>query len=153
MSLDFQPLEEITGGIHADEPFWNYLAAGEFRLLQCDACGKWIWPAHWRCGRCGSWDMRWQPVEPRGTVFSWTRTWLAFERVRERAEDVPYVVILGEVPAAGNVRVFGVLDGDNTATVRIGRTIDGVILPPSPKTKGYPSLVWRLGDGAGPGGE
>lgn len=151
MALTFRPVEEIAGGIHADEPYWNYLAAGEFRIPQCDSCRKWMWPAHWRCGACGSWDSTWQQVEPEGAIYSWTRTWLAFERVRERTEDVPYVVVLAELPRAGGARVLGILNGDSMAEVRIGLPVHGVIAPCSPKAKGYPSLLWRLGETAGHG--
>jgi uncharacterized OB-fold protein len=148
MALTFEPLEEIPGGIHADEPYWNFLAAGDFRIPQCDSCGKWIWPAHWRCGVCGSWDSTWKQVEPKGTIYSWTRTWLAFERVRERAADIPYVVILAELAHVGGARVLGVLDGDSMAELRVGLPVRGIIAPRDPKTKGYPSILWRLDESA-----
>jgi len=133
----------ITAGIGADDPFWEALEAGEFRLPRCAGCGRWTWPAHWRCGECGSWDFVWTALPPKGTVYSWTRTWYAFDRTKERAGDVPYVVLLVEIDGADGARVLGVLAGDDAA-LKIGAPVTGTILPPSEKAKGYPSVVWRL---------
>jgi uncharacterized protein len=137
------PDQKITGGIGADDPFWEALEAGEFRLPRCGACGRWTWPAHWRCGECGSWEFNWTAVEPAGTVYSWTRTWYAFDRTRERAGDVPYVVVLVEVDGTDGARVLGVLTGDE-APLKVGARVMGAILPPSEKSLGYPSIVWSI---------
>ena len=134
---------KITGGIGADDPFWEALEAGEFRLPRCAGCSRWTWPAHWRCGDCGSLDFEWCRLEPAGTVYSWTRTWYPFDRTKERADDVPYVVVLVEVDGTDGARVLGVLAGDE-APLKIGARVSGTILPPSEKTKGYPSVVWSV---------
>ena len=76
-------------------------------------------------------------------MYSWTRTWYAFDRTEERAGDVPYVVLLVEVDGADGARVMGVLAGDD-APLKIGAPVSGTILPPSEKAKGYPSIVWSL---------
>jgi hypothetical protein len=137
------PAKKIVGGIGADDEYWNYLAAGEFRLPQCSGCGKWIWPAHFRCGACGSWEIGWTKVDPVGTVHSWTRTYYAWDRTPERAADVPYSVVLAEIPSAGGVRVFGALIGSEE-NLRIDAPVRGVIQPPSPKSKDYPSVCWQI---------
>ena len=133
----------ITGGIAADDAYWAALEAGELRLPRCAGCGRWTWPAHWRCGECGSWEFDWTALQPRGSVYSWTRTWYAFDRTKERAQDVPYVVVLAEIDGAGGARAMGVLAGDD-AGLKIGAPVAGTILPPSEKAKGYPSIVWSL---------
>lgn len=133
----------ITGGIGADDPFWRALEDGELRLCRCAGCATWVWPAHFRCGACGGWDMDWPEVAARGRVFSWTRSWYAFERVAERAADLPYVTIVAELPEADGARVMGVLCGDETG-LRVGAAVTGKILPPSETTKFYPSIVWEL---------
>lgn len=133
----------IIGGIGADDKYWEGLEEGEFRLCRCAECKQWMWPAHWRCGKCGSWEQEWVALEPVGTVFSWTRTWYSFDRVRERAEDVPYVVILAEMPAAGGARVIGVLKGSEEG-LRIGAPVRGSIDPPSEKSKGYAAIRWSI---------
>jgi uncharacterized OB-fold protein len=56
---------------------------------------------------------------------------------------VPYVVALAEIPHAGNSRVLGVLKGPEDG-LRIGAPVYGVIEPPAPESKGYPSIRWVL---------
>lgn len=133
----------ITGGIGADDMYWQGLASGVLRLPRCLDCGRWMWPAHHRCGTCGSWECEWIEREMRGVVYAWTRSWYAFERVRERADDLPYVTALVEIADAGNARVLGVLEGGEDA-LRVGVPVLGRILPPAAKSKGYPSIVWRV---------
>ena len=133
----------LAGGIGADDRYWEALETGECRLPRCAGCGRWTWPAHWRCGECGSWEFDWTALQPRGSVYSWTRTWYAFDRTKERAQDVPYVVVLAEIDGAGGARAMGVLAGDD-AGLKIGAPVAGTILPPSEKAKGYPSIVWSL---------
>jgi uncharacterized OB-fold protein len=146
MAFKFEK-RRIVGGIGADDEYWRGLEQGQFKLSRCAGCGAWTWPAHFRCGRCGAWEMEWVEVEPRGIVYSWTRSWYAFDRVNERAEDVPYVTVLAEIPHAGGARVLGMLQGDE-AGLRIGAAVTGVITPPSEKSKGYASIQWTIaGDG------
>jgi uncharacterized OB-fold protein len=139
------PAKRITGGINADGPYWDWLGSGEFRLPHCTACQRTIWPAHFRCGECGSWDVEWRRHEPTGAVYTWTRTWYVFDRTPERAEDVPYVTVLCEVDEADGARVMGILDGDQT-NLRVGARLRGVIKEPSPKSKNYPSICWIIED-------
>ena len=139
------PEQRISGGIAADDEYWEALGRGEFRLCRCAGCSRWMWPAHFRCGECGSWDQEWVAVDPEGVVYSWTRTWYAFDRTKERAGDLPYVVVLAEIPAAGCARVMGALEGDDSKLF-IGAKVKALIDPPSPKTKGYPALRWTLAD-------
>jgi len=139
------PAERIIGGINADEAFWEHLANGEFRLSRCAACHTFIWPTHFRCGDCGSWDIEWVELPAEGVVYSWTRTWYSFDRTRERADEIPYVTVLVEVADAGGARVLGILEGDQSR-LAIGAPVRGSIRPPSEKSKGYPSIVWTLDD-------
>ena len=43
----------ISGNIGADDPYWESLQAGLFRLPAAPGSGRWTWPAHWRCGAAG----------------------------------------------------------------------------------------------------
>lgn len=133
----------IGGGIAADDAYWEALERGEFRLPRCGNCSRWTWPAHFRCGRCGSWDFVWEEVDPVGIVYTWTRCWYTFDRTGERAEDVPYVVVVAEIPAADGARVIGALSGPDDAIV-VGAPVRGHIEPPSPKSKGYAAMRWLL---------
>ena len=133
----------LSAPISNDDEYWKGLARGEFTLSRCASCHTWIWPANFRCADCGAWELEWVPVEPVGRVFSWTRTWMAFDRVLERRDQVPYVVVLAEIPAAGRVRIMGVLSGSEEK-LGVGAPVRGLIKPPSPISKGYPSIVWEL---------
>jgi len=133
----------IVGGIGADDEYWRALEEGAFKLPRCAGCGAWTWPAHWRCGRCGAWDMKWVVVDPVGTIFTWTRSWYSFDRVKERADDVPYVTVLTEITGTDGARVLGMLEGSQEG-LRIGAAVRGVVHPPAAKSKWYPSICWRL---------
>ena len=142
MAYSFEQ-HKITGAIEADDEYWRGLEDGAFRLPRCAECKHWTWPAHFRCGHCGSWEFKWVALEPQGRVFTYTRTRYAFDRVIERKDQVPYVTIVAEIPAADNVRVMGVLKGGEEG-LAIGATVNGSIDPPDPLTKHYPSLRWAL---------
>ncbi|ODU07663.1 MAG: hypothetical protein ABS81_00800 [Pseudonocardia sp. SCN 72-86] len=133
----------IVGGAGADDTYWEGLEDGKFKLSRCAECRTWIWPASWRCGTCGSWELDWTDVEPVGTVYAYTRTWYPFDRVPERAAQVPYVVVLAELPDAGNTRVLGVLKGDETG-LRVGAAVRGEIDSPTPEAKGHAAIRWVL---------
>jgi uncharacterized OB-fold protein len=134
---------KISGAIEADDQFWRSLEEGEFRLPRCVSCKQWTWPAHFRCGRCGSWDFEWVVLEPEGTIFTWTRTHYAFDRVLERKSQLPYVTVVAELPKAGGARVMGVLKEDRS-DLHTGMPVRGTIDPPSSASKWYPAIRWEV---------
>jgi len=46
------------------------LAQGEFRIQQCNGCGKHIFYPRVLCKYCGSTDLQWLPVSGHATVYS-----------------------------------------------------------------------------------
>ena len=140
----------LIGFYDAGDEFWEALEEGVFRLSRCGGCHRWNWEAingspTFRCGDCGSWDVVWEEIEPVGTVYAWIRTNQPFDGVMERKEDVPYVTVETEIGGPGGPRVVGVLKGSDDG-LRVGARVRGSIDPPSPKTKGYPSVRWALAD-------
>jgi uncharacterized OB-fold protein len=138
----------LVGFYDAGDEFWEGLEEGVFRISRCAGCDRWIWePNHgaptFRCGDCGSWDLRWVEVEPEGTVYAWVRTNQSFDGVLERKDDIPYVTVEAELAERGGPRVMGVLKGSDEG-LRVGARVRGSIDPPSPKTKGYASVRWIL---------
>ena len=123
-----------------DAPYWDGLAHGELRVQQCRNCLYWQWPADWRCPACGSYEFRWTPVQPEGIVYSWIRTHYPF--VPGYNDLLPYVNVLVELPAAGHVRMMGLLVGD-TADPHIGDAVVGEFAPATPGTLGLAVLRWR----------
>jgi len=124
----------------ADLPYWSALAQGALKLPRCAGCGAWQWPAVWRCGNCGTWEQRWQQVEPRGTVYSWTRTWHPFAGADL---PTPYVTLLVELPQAGNIRLLGLLDPPEVG-LRIGAAVSGAAAVTRLAGRDIPALRWRL---------
>lgn len=129
-----------------DRPFWEGLAAGELRVQQCASCRTFIWSPRVLCPSCHGDDLRWPAVEPRGVVYSWTRTWQAFHP--SLSGHLPFVVVLAELPSAGGRRLLGALDTGDTGEgpeapgPAIGRPVEAVIHPPD--GEGWPLLRWRL---------
>jgi uncharacterized protein len=124
-----------------DAPHWEGLRRGELRIQHCARCDRWTWTPRPICPGCHNTELEWPVVDPVGTVFTWTRTWQPFSP--EVAGHLPYVVVVVELPAAGNRRVIGVLQAGDGADVRIGATVKGEIeQPASPEL--YPVLRWRL---------
>jgi uncharacterized OB-fold protein len=122
-----------------DAPYWAGLERGELCIQRCAGCAKWMWPAEWRCGECGSFESEWPAVEPVGEVYTWTRTHYPF------VPDfpVPYVHVLVALSRAGGRRLLGVLTGPEDG-LRIGAPVQGYIEQASAATRGLPALRWRL---------
>lgn len=135
----------ITVGVPSadglDAPHWEGLRAGELLLQRCAACAAWIWAPRPMCPGCHSLDLTWAPVEPVGTVFSWTRTWQPFSP--EASGHLPYVAVLVELRDAGGRRVLGVLDEADGVTPAIGDRVRGTIQSP-PDDGHWPLLRWHL---------
>ncbi len=132
------PIGPLPDGL--DERYWLGLREGRLSVQRCGGCGHWIWAPQSRCGECGSYDLGWSDVPAEGRIYSWVRTWHAFAPVL--ADHVPYVTAMVELPAAGHVRMPGILLVDRAAEVRIGQAVTGVIQPASEATSGWPVLRW-----------
>jgi uncharacterized OB-fold protein len=125
----------------ADGPYWNGLTEGRLLLPRCANCGRWHWPAVYRCGDCGAWDPAWHPVEMSGTIFSWTRTWHAFAGTA--GIGVPYVTVVVEVPQAGSRRLLGVLTGDESC-LAVGTPVRGEVGVTKMAGGEIPAIKWRI---------
>jgi uncharacterized protein len=128
-------------GLGADDRYWEALAEGHMELPRCAKCRRWRWPAPFRCGDCGSWEMDWNPVELRGRIFSWTRTWHRFGGTESL--DLPYVSVLVELAEAGGVRLLGVLEGDTTNPA-IGVPVSGRVDRTVAFDRAIPALRWSI---------
>lgn len=130
----------VTGQLGAEEPYWDGLAEGRLVLQQCQGCGKWNWPAVWRCGECGSWTQEWREQRLAGSIFTWTRTHHRFGGTE--GLTLPFVtalVTLADVP----VRLQGLLEGEDVRLAigaKVGGRIDGT---PFGEAR-IPSIRWSL---------
>jgi len=128
-------------GVGADDDYWSAMEERRLVLQQCAGCGKWNWPAVFRCGECGSWEHRWKPQTMQGSVYSWTRTWHDFGAPRELL--IPFVSVLVELPSAGNVRLLGIMDTADAEGIVIGMAVDGEITKVSFHGCDVPVIRWR----------
>ena len=130
----------VTGQLGAEGPYWDALAQGRLMLPRCNGCGKWHWPAVWRCGACGSWDHAWHEQPLAGTVFTWTRTHHRFAGTE--GLDLPYataLVLLDAVP----IRLNGLIEGDESA-LAIGAAVTGRTAFTQFGKDKIPSIRWNL---------
>jgi len=80
------------------------LADGRLIGSRCAACGGRSWPARAVCARCGSDDVRGEPLPGTGTLLSYTSV-----HVTRSGLPVPYV--LGQVSLGDGAAVFGHVRG------------------------------------------
>ena len=118
------PVPEPDG---LDAPYWEGVKSGELRVQRCNACRAWQWGPEWICHSCLSFDIGWEAVSPRGRIYSWERAWHPVHPALKG--HGPYIVVLVELPHAGDVRMIGNLLGDPQQDVGIGAEVEAVFEP------------------------
>jgi uncharacterized protein len=131
----------VPEGDKLDAPYWEGTRAGELRVQRCRRCREFQWGPEWICHKCLAFEMEWVAVPPRGHIYSWERAW---HPVHPALKDHgPYVVVLVELPEAGNVRMIGNLVGDPLQTVEIGAPVEAVFEPHDDVTPPYTLVQWK----------
>ena len=51
-------------------PFWSGTEQGKLTVKHCGACGRHHWPPRLGCPHCGSDQVTWVTVAPKGEVYS-----------------------------------------------------------------------------------
>jgi uncharacterized OB-fold protein len=116
-----QPMAAADG---LDAPFWQGLAEERILLQRCLDCRGWQWGPEWICHHCLSDNVGFEETAGEGVIFSYERVW---HPVHPALKDQgPYVVVLVELPGAGDVRVVGNLLGDPEEDVLIGTRVQAV---------------------------
>jgi uncharacterized OB-fold protein len=123
-------------------PYWAGLKRGELLAQRCDQCGIWQFGPEWLCHACHAFDPSWRSVVPRGTIYSWERVWHpAHSSLHGHG---PYLVVVVELPHAGNIRMLGNLLGDPMQEVVIGASVEGVFEHHEQENPPYTLMQWRL---------
>ena len=125
----------------ADQPYWDGLLEGRLALPRCRGCGRWHWPAVWRCGDCGSWEHDWHAVEPVGAIYTWSRTWHRFPGIESLG--APFVSVVVRLDGADGRRLTGLVEGDE-AGLRIGARVRGRIAEVEAAGRVLPAFRWRI---------
>jgi uncharacterized OB-fold protein len=124
-----------------DAPYWEGTRAGELRVQRCRQCREFQWGPEWICHRCLAFDLEWVAVAPRGSIYSWERAW---HPVHPALKDHgPYIVVLVELPEAGNVRMIGNLVGDPLQPVEIGAPVEAVFESHDDATPPFTLVQWK----------
>jgi uncharacterized OB-fold protein len=125
-----------------DAPYWTGLTEELIHIQRCRSCNGWQWGPEWICHHCLSFDMGWEAVEPRGHIYSWMRNWHPAHPAL--VGQGPYLVVLIELPQAGNVRMIGNLLGDPMQEVPIGAAVDAVFEHHRDQDAPYTLVQWRI---------
>jgi uncharacterized protein len=136
------PVPERNG---LSAPYWAGLRQGVLKVQRNPRTGAWQWPAQWIAYDDQGFDLEWVEVAPRGRIYSWTRVW---HPVHPALKDAcPYIVVVVELPQAGNVRMLGNLLGDPHQPVRIGADVEAVFEHHPDADPPYSLAQWRVADG------
>src|SRR6266404_1478417 len=107
-----------------DREFWEALKRHELVIQRCNSCHAFQFGPEWICHKCRSFDLGWHKVEGKGRIFSWNRVWHPAHPALKSA--CPYLVVLVEIPEAGNVRMIGNLIGDPMTEVEFDAPVEAV---------------------------
>ncbi len=125
--------------------FWDATRRHELLVQRCNDCRNWQWGPEHICHHCHSWDLAYEPVEPTGAIYSWERVWHPVHPALVNA--LPYMVVLVELPQAGNVRMVGNLVGqDPEIPIEIGQNVEAVFEDHDEDGKGYTLVQWMLSE-------
>lgn len=133
-----QPVPSPDG---LDAPFWSGLADGQIRIQRCQDCANWQWGPEWICHACRSDDLCFEAVAGEGRIYSFERVWHPVHPAL--LDQGPYLVVLVELPRAGNVRLVGNLLGDPHQNVVIGAPVTAVFEHHHDAEPPFTLLQWR----------
>jgi uncharacterized OB-fold protein len=121
--------------------YWEATRRHELVVQRCNSCQTWQWGPEFICHQCHSDDLRYEQVEPRGVIYSWERSWYPVHPALQNG--VPYIVVLVELPHAGNIRMVGNLVGDPLQQVVIGAEVEAVFEDHDDAEPPFTLVHWR----------
>lgn len=129
-----------------DAPYWSGTLEHRLMVQQCNDCETFQWGPEWMCHACQSFEVGWVETPGRGVIYSWQRP---HHPVHPALNDQgPYIVVLVELPEAGNIRMIGNLLGDPLQEVVIGSEVEAVYEDHGPDIDGsdhpYTLVQWRV---------
>ncbi len=123
-------------------PYWNGLRREELIVQRCKDCQTWVWGPEWICHNCHSFDLDWETVEGKGRIYSWERVWHPVHPALKG--HGPYIIVLVELPDAGNVRMIGNLLGDPEQDIEIGAAVEVVYEHHADADPPFTLAHWKL---------
>jgi uncharacterized OB-fold protein len=132
------PVPERNG---LSAPFWQGISEERLKVQRNPRTGVYQWPPQWIAHDDQSFDVEWVEVVPRGVIYSWTRVWHPVHPALR--EHGPYIVVVVELPHAGNVRMLGNLLGDPRQEVPIGAPVEAVFEHHETADPPFTLVQWR----------
>ncbi len=125
-----------------DREFWEAARRHELVVQRCENCNGFQFGPEWICHRCRGLDLAWHKVSGHGRIYSYERVW---HPVHPALKDAcPYIIVLVELPDAGDVRMVGNLLGDPRQDVQIGAAVEAVFEDHA--DSGATLVQWRVVD-------
>jgi hypothetical protein len=122
--------------------YWEAVRRHELLVQRCNKCRTWQWGPEFICYNCHSDDLGYEKVSGRARIYSWERPWYPVHPALQKG--VPYIVVLVELPDAGNVRMVGNLLGDPHQEVVIGAEVEAAYEDHSDADPPYTLVHWRV---------
>jgi uncharacterized protein len=132
------PVPAPTGD-GVDREFWEGAKRHELVVQHCGKCGTFQMTPEWICHNCHSLEVGWRRVTPRGRIYSFERVWHPAHPALKGA--CPYLVVVVEIPDAGNVRLVGNLLGDPMQDVKFDTEVEAVF---EDHPEGHTLIQWRV---------
>ena len=135
------PIVEDDG---LDAPYWQAARHHKLMVQRCRDCDTFQWGPEWICHNCLSSDVGWVEIDAVGRIYSWERAWHPIHPALK--EQGPYLVILVELPHAGNIHMIGNLLGDPHQVVKIGTPVTAMFEDHDGANEPFTLVQWRLSD-------
>jgi len=102
-----RPIVPVTDALTA--PFWDGSRRHELIIQRCQKCGSYAHPPRPVCRACRSFDLAFDQVSGRGTLYSFTETRKVFHPCF--ADRVPYLLAVVELEEQSELRVLANFTG------------------------------------------
>lgn len=110
------PMKSPEGSL--DAPFWEGTRAEKLLIQRCRSCREFQWGPEVVCHHCHSFEVGFEEVAPRGSIYSWERVWHPPHPLL--ASSVPFVIAIIALDDAPAVRLIGNLLVDAEEDFAIG---------------------------------
>ena len=114
-----RPLPDQNNRLYA--PYFEGLQNQQLNIQQCEQCCHTQMPPREFCFHCHSSALTWAPVAPRGTLYTYSIVYRAFDAWFK--ERTPYGIVVIELEE-GN-RILGNYFGEDVETLACGLPMEG----------------------------
>ena len=108
-------------------PFWDAAKQGVLALQRCQSCGHFQHPPYPTCVNCMAIDLKFEPVEGKGTIYAYTIMYHTGDK--RFASAVPYASIIVELDAAPGALMAGNLLDAAYTEAKVGRRVEVIFQP------------------------